>query len=127
MILQVLIAMVAGWVNRHQQYVITYLKEENRVFKSKLPGGRLRLTDTERRTTCQAGYPLSRQQLEDTATIATHDTLMRWYQQLITGKFDGSKKRNGPGCPRVNEEIEQLVIRMAAENPTWGTAASKVL
>jgi len=29
MILQVLIAMVAGWINRHQQYVITYLKEEN--------------------------------------------------------------------------------------------------
>jgi hypothetical protein len=30
MILQVLIAMVAGWINRHQQHVITYLKEENR-------------------------------------------------------------------------------------------------
>ena len=127
MILQVLIAMVAGWVNRHQQYVITYLKEENRVFKSKLPGGRLRLTDTERRRLAKLAHPLSRQQLKDTATIATRDTLMRWYQQLITGKFDGSKKRNGPGRPRVNEEIEQLVIRMAAENPTWGTAASKVL
>jgi hypothetical protein len=28
MILQVLIAMVAGWINQHQQHVITYLKEE---------------------------------------------------------------------------------------------------
>jgi len=33
MILQVLIAMVAGWINRHQQHVITYLKEENRTFQ----------------------------------------------------------------------------------------------
>jgi hypothetical protein len=49
MILQVLVAMVAGWINRHQQHVITYLKEENRVLTSNLPGGRLRLTDTERR------------------------------------------------------------------------------
>ena len=41
MILQVLIVMVAGWINRHPQHVITYLKEENRVLTSKLPGGRL--------------------------------------------------------------------------------------
>jgi putative transposase len=26
----------------------------------------------------------------------------------------------GPGRPRVDEEIEQLVVRMAEENPTWG-------
>ena len=29
MILHVLIAMVAGWLQRHQQQVITYLLEEN--------------------------------------------------------------------------------------------------
>lgn len=28
MILHVIIAMVAGWINRHQQQVITYLKEK---------------------------------------------------------------------------------------------------
>jgi len=31
MILQGLIAMVAGWINRHQQQVIAYRLEENRV------------------------------------------------------------------------------------------------
>jgi hypothetical protein len=30
MILHVLIAMVAGWLQRHQQQVIAYLQEENR-------------------------------------------------------------------------------------------------
>ena len=29
MILHMLIAMMAGWVQRHQQQVITYLQEEN--------------------------------------------------------------------------------------------------
>jgi hypothetical protein len=53
MILPVIIAMVAGRINRHQQHVIVYLKEENRVLKSKLPGGRLRLNDTERRRLAQ--------------------------------------------------------------------------
>jgi hypothetical protein len=120
MILQVLIAMVAGWINRHQQQVITYLKEENRVLTSKLPRGRLRLTDTERGRLAKLAHPLSRKQLKDTATIVTPDTLMRWYKQWIADKFDGSKKRKERGRPRVAEDIEQLVIRMAQENPTWG-------
>ena len=49
MILHILIAMVAGWIQRHQQQVITYLQEENRVLQAQLGGRRLRLTDTERR------------------------------------------------------------------------------
>jgi hypothetical protein len=55
--LHVLIAMVAGWIHRHQQHVITYLKEENRVLTSKLPGGGLRLSDTERRELAALAYP----------------------------------------------------------------------
>ena len=49
MILHVLIAMLAGWLQRHQQQVIAYLQEENRVLKAQLSPQRLRLTDTERR------------------------------------------------------------------------------
>ena len=120
MILQVLIVMMAGWINRHQQHVITYLKAENQVLKAKLPQQRLRLTDTERRRLAALAHPLGRQQLKDTATIATPDTLMRWYQRLIANKFDGSRRRKAQGRPRVDEEIEQHAIRMAIENPTWG-------
>jgi putative transposase len=39
---------------------------------------------------------------------------------LIADKFDGSQTRKELGRPRVCEEIEQLVMRMAEENPTWG-------
>jgi hypothetical protein len=39
----------AGWVNRHQLDVIEYLQEENRVFKERLGGLRLRFTAAERR------------------------------------------------------------------------------
>ena len=45
---------------------------------------------------------------------------MRWYKRLIADKFNGSTKRNQQGRPRVPEEVEQLVIRMANANPTWG-------
>ena len=58
MMLHVLIAMVAGWIQRHQQQVIAYLQEENRVLKAQLGPQRLRLTDTERRRLAVLAYPL---------------------------------------------------------------------
>src|SRR2546430_2940371 len=120
MILQVLIAMVAGWLQRHQQQVITYLLAENRVLKAQLGGRRLRLTDTERRRLATLAHPLGRKRLKDMATLVTPDTLLRWYKQLIAHKFDGNTQRRPCGRPCVAEEIEQLVVQMAEENPTWG-------
>ena len=52
MILHVLIAMVAGWLQRHQQQVITYLIEENRVLKAQLGGRRLQAVVRPRQVTC---------------------------------------------------------------------------
>src|SRR5215475_11892260 len=100
MILHVLIAMVAGWINRHQQQVIAYLLAENRVLKAQLGGRRLRLTDTERRRLAALAHPLGRQRLKELATLATPDTLMRWYQRLIAQQFDGSQHRPKLGRPR---------------------------
>ena len=83
MILHVLIAMVAGWIQRHQQRVITYLQEENHVLKAHLDGRRLRLTDAERRRLAALAHPLGRKRLKEIAAIATPDTLLHWYQRLI--------------------------------------------
>jgi transposase InsO family protein len=120
MILQILIVMVAGWINRHQQQVIAYQHEELRILKAQLGGRRLRLTDTQRRRLAALASPLGRKRLQQCATLATPDTLMRWYKRLIAAKFDSSTKRKVQGRPRVSEEVEQLVIRMANDNPTWG-------
>jgi transposase InsO family protein len=119
MILHALIAMVAGWLQRHQQQAISYLLEENRVLKAH-HDGRLRLTDTERRRLAALAHPLGRQRLREIATIATPDTLLRWYKRLIAQKFDGSTRRTQLGRPPVAEEVERLAVQMAEENPTWG-------
>ena len=37
-----LVIALAGWLNRHQQALIDYLIEENRVLKDQLDGQRLR-------------------------------------------------------------------------------------
>ena len=48
------------------------------------------------------------------------DTIPGWYRKLVARKFDGSKSRRYPGRPRIDDEIELLVVRMARENSGWG-------
>ena len=80
MILQVLIAMIAGWINRHQRQVIAYQQEEIRILKAKLGDQRIRFTDAERRRLAAFAFPIGRKRLKSLATLATPDTLMRWYK-----------------------------------------------
>jgi hypothetical protein len=94
MILYILIAMVADWLQRHQQQVITYLLAESRILKAHLGGRRLHLTDTDRRHLAALARPIGRTGLKEIATIAIPDTLMRWYHRLIAQKFDGSRHRS---------------------------------
>ena len=41
-------------------------------------------------------------------------------EYLVAKKFDGSKNRHYPGRPRVDADIEELVVRLAKENKSWG-------
>jgi len=92
-----------------------YLAAENRIMKSQLKT-RLRLTDAERITLAEIAHRLGRKALEDVANAVKPDTLMGWYRRLVAHKFDGSKSRRYLGCPRIDGEIEQMVVRMAKEN-----------
>ena len=44
-----LVLSLAGWMNQHQQHVIHYLIEENRVLREQLGNRRMRFTDDQRR------------------------------------------------------------------------------
>src|SRR3954449_12042759 len=93
-----LLIAVAGWMNQHQQQMIEYLREENRVLREQLGGRRLRLTDNQRRRLAARAKGLGRKLLAEVATIVTPETLLAWHRQLIAQKYDGSRQR-GPGRP----------------------------
>jgi len=57
---QILVAGLAGWMRRHQDAVIDYLREENRVLKQQLGRRRLRLTDNQRRRLAIRGKAIGR-------------------------------------------------------------------
>ena len=96
-----------------------YLAAENRILKAQLKTP-LRLTDAERMTLAEIAHRLGRKALEDVANVVKPNTLLGWYRRLIARKFDGSKSRRYPGRPRIDDEIEQMVVRMAKENSDWG-------
>ena len=58
--LQFLVLTCAGWVNRHQEDVIDYLREENRILREHLSGRPLHLTDAQRRRLAVRGKTLGR-------------------------------------------------------------------
>ena len=93
--LQFLVLTFAGWVNRHQDDLIDYLREENRVLREHLGPRPLRLTDAQRRRLAVRGHKLGRRILTQVAGIVTPDTILRWYRRLIAKKYDGSARR---GC-----------------------------
>ena len=61
--LQMLLVMVAGWVNRHQLAMIDYLREEDRVLRELHGKRRLRFTDDQRRRLAAKGKILGRRLL----------------------------------------------------------------
>jgi putative transposase len=116
--LRLLLVTLAGWINRHQQQVIEYLVEENRVLKEQLKGRRVRLTDDQRRRLAAKGQRVGRRILKQVATIVTPDTIMRWHRRLIAQKWTFAPKR--PGRPVIMKELSSLILRMATDNPAWG-------
>lgn len=94
-------------------------RAENRILRAHLPG-KVRLSDSERRTLADIGKRLGRTLLSEVACVAKPETILVWYRRLIARKFDGSKHRSYPGRPRVSPDVEALVVRMAQENGSWG-------
>jgi len=118
-LLQFLLMVVAGWLQRQQAATIDYLKAENRMLRARLGGRRIVFTDAERRQLAEKARALGRKALHELGTIVTPETLLRWHRELVARKWTFVERRN-PGRPRIREELVALVVRMAEDNRGWG-------
>jgi hypothetical protein len=114
-----ILAYITGTVDQELLLRNEYLATENRILRAQIKG-RLLLSDAEKKTLADIGYRLGRKALDDVANTAKPDAILGWYRRLVARKFDGSNARRYPGRPRIEPELEDLVVRMAKENVGWG-------
>jgi putative transposase len=113
-----MLAYITGSVNEDLLRRIEYLLEENRVLRNQIDS-RILLTDHERGTLATKAVALGKL-MADTVTIVKPETILKWHRRLVAKKFDGSRFRKRHGRPPTKTEIEDLVIRLARDNPAWG-------
>jgi putative transposase len=52
--------------------------------------------------------------------LVNPDTVVRWHQQLVRRKWAAFGRRGRLGRPHIAIETSELILSLAAENPTWG-------
>ena len=114
-----LLSYVTGSVDQELVLCNLYLATENRILRNQIQG-RLRLSDSERKSLAEIGMQLGKEPLAEVATVVKPETILSWHRRLVAKKFDGSRQRNQLGRPPTGPELEDLVVRMARENRDWG-------
>jgi putative transposase len=118
---QLLVVILAAWLNRKQQAIIDLQNAQIQTLLESLGKKRLRLNDDQRRVLAVKAKAVGYKALRDLTTIVTPDTLLRWHRELVAKKWDYSQQRKkSPGRPPTSEDVVQLVVKLAQENPTWG-------
>ncbi len=124
----ILLAMLAGWINRQQHDAINFLMEENKILKHELlkatGNKRIILNQVQKRRLGILAKRVGRKMLFDISCIFAPDTLLRWFKQLAGNKYNGSNNRSKFGRPRISDELKQLIIDMAKDHKHLGYKVS---
>jgi transposase InsO family protein len=92
---------------------IVVLRHELAVLRRQV--ARPRLDESDRVFLAAAGQLLGR---ASRSFFVRPDKLLGWHRQLVRRRWTYAERR--PGRPAVSEEIRELVLRLARENPRWG-------
>jgi len=118
---QLFLLVLSAWVNRYQQQTIDFYICQTKALLECQGKKRILLNDDQRRMLAVKGKALGRKALSELTTIVTPDTILRWHRELVAQKWDYTDRRKKkPGRPAISDEVKQLVLRMAKENPDWG-------
>ena len=97
------------------------LRHENAVLRRQI--GRARYQPGDRLWLAALSRLIPRHRWSEVFAV-TPATLLAWHRRLVRRKWDYTNRRRA-GRPATEAAIRKLVIRMATDNPAWGTGACK--
>ena len=109
-----------GWMvlrtrsNTTKEIEILVLRHELAVLQRRTPRPRMSWTDRALIAALTRLLPRPRR----LGLLVTPATILRWHRQLVARHWTTQPAR--PGRPAIPAGLRALVIRLAAENPTWG-------
>jgi hypothetical protein len=102
------------------------LAVENRILRQQLPG-RVPLSDGNRHALAKIDQQLGLKVLKEITTGAKPGTILAWHRPCVSPSRDIAQLPRSVGRPRIAQELEALVVRMARENCSRGYVGSSAL
>jgi putative transposase len=93
---------------------ILVLRHQLAVLRRQVPRPKFEPTDRALLAALSRALPRSRW----SCFFVKPETLLRWHRRLVAGAWTYPHRR--PGRPPLDEQLQQLIIRLATENPRWG-------
>jgi putative transposase len=90
------------------------LRHQLAVLRRQVPRPRLEPTDRALLAAISRALPRARW----SCSLVKPETLLRWHRRLIAGAW--TYPHRGRGRPPLDEPLQQLIVRLATENPRWG-------
>jgi putative transposase len=90
------------------------LRQQLTVLRRQVPRPRLEPTDRALLAAISRVLPRSRW----SCFLVKPETLLRWHRRMVAGSW--TFPRRGHGRPSLDDDFQQLIVRLAHENPRWG-------
>ena len=106
--------------DREKDVEILAQRHQLTIAQRQLAGQRPRLKPEDRAFLTALLVPLSRATMRRFRLLVSPDTVLRWHRDLLKHRHTRANANRGAGRPRTVTSIRRVVLRLAAENPSWG-------
>jgi putative transposase len=100
--------------NAAKDLEILVLRHQRTVLRRQTPRPKLQPSDRALLAAASRVLPRSRW----SCFLVKPETLLRWHRRLVAGAWTYPHRRTGR--PPLDQELQQLIVRLARENPAWG-------